>query len=233
MPFACPHTTKSNRTLIYRLIEIDDALRGEHAYLLPDDVCYCMGEYQPRAGFKASEINNLISNLKKSVTKRGTPEYRFKDSAIIQANVMLRRAFGPGGAESCTFIPIPPSKIANDPLYDDRLVRVLKGGNPPLDVRELLSMRESVRAHHEFAQGEKRPTVDDLYDLLMVNDACLEVALKHKVILFDDVLTNGTHFKACKRKILDRIPGTHIIGLFIGRRKTTQPAFSVDYGDLN
>lgn len=220
--------------MTFRLVKIDDALRREHSYLAADDECYCLGEYFPREGYKAGPVNSMISNFKKPVTKRALPEYRHKENDITRAGHLVRSVLSKEAPATYTFVPIPPSKAKNDPLYDDRLVRVLNTGQPVLDVRELFAMKSSTRAHHEFAEGEKRPTPDDLYDLLAVDDRWLNPPLKPTVVLFDDVLTNGTHFKACKRKLLELVPGVRVVGLFIGRRKAPPPAdfdFESLFGD--
>jgi predicted amidophosphoribosyltransferase len=217
--------------LTFRLIKIDDALRREHHYLTADDECYCLGEYFPGEGYKAGPVNSMISNFKKPVTKRHLAEYRHKENDIVRAGRLVREVLGPDAPNKFTLVPIPPSKAKADPLYDDRLVRVLRTGQPVLDVRELLVTIESTRAHHEFAEGEKRPTPDELYELLAIDEAPMQPALKPTVIVFDDVLTNGTHFKACKRKILERSPQTRVIGLFIGRRKLP-PTEEVDFDSI-
>lgn len=205
--------------MTFRLIQIDDAVRGDHAYLTAEDKCYCLGEYQSRGGYGAGPVNSMISNLKKPVTKRGLPEYRHKESDIVRAGQLVRSILSEEAPANCTFVPMPPSKAKTDPLYDDRLVRVLMTGQPALDVRELFVMRQSTRAHHEYAAGEKRPTPDSLYGLLTIDETCLVQPLRPTVFIFDDVLTNGTHFKACKRLLLERVPACKVVGLFIGRRK--------------
>lgn len=220
--------------MTFRLVKIDDALRREHSYLSADDECYCLGEYLPREGYKAGPVNSMISNFKKPVTKRGLPEYRHKENDIARAGQLVRSVLSKDAPVTYTFVPIPPSKAKSDPLYDDRLTRVLCTGQPALDVRELFTMRSSMRAHHEFAEGERRPTPDDLYELLTLEEACLDPPLKPTVVLFDDVLTNGTHFKVCKRKLLERVPGLRVVGLFIGRRKCPPTAdfdFDSIFGD--
>lgn len=205
--------------MTFRLIAIDDALRREHYYLTADDECYCLGEYIPRGGYIAGPVNSMISNFKKPVTRRGLPEYRHKENDIVRAGQLVRSILNADAPGTCTFIPIPPSKARGDPLYDDRLARALRSGQPALDVRELLFMRQSMRAHHEYAEGERRPTPEDLYQLLAIDETCLQQPLRPTVFLFDDVLTNGTHFKAGKRLILERAPGCRVVGLFVGRRK--------------
>lgn len=220
--------------MTFRLIKIDDALRGEHYYLTADDECYCLGEYLPREGYKAGPVNSMISNFKKPVTKRGLTEYGYKESDIIRAGKLVRQALSAEAFSTCTFVPVPPSKARDDPLYDDRLVRVLTTGSPPLDVRELIVKRQSTRALHEYDEGQKRPTPDDLYRLLQLDETCLISTLNPTVIIFDDLVTTGTHFKACKRLLLERIPDCRVVGLFIGRRKCPPPAdFSSIFEDLD
>lgn len=217
--------------MTYRFIRIDEALRPEHSYLSQDDECYFLGEYHPRAGFRAGLINDMISNVKKSVEKRHLPEYRFKEAAILSANRMLRGALSAEAQAACTFVPIPPSKALEHPLYDDRILRVLASGHPPLDVRPLLAMRESTRAHHEYAEGVRRPNPDELRQLLIFNEAQMAAPLMPTIVLFDDVITNGTHFKACKQVLLQRIPAARVVGLFIGRRKAS-PTAAFDFASI-
>ena len=211
--------TKSENTSAFRVIRIDEALRQDHSYLTADDECFCLGEYQPRGAFNAGPVNNLISNYKKSVTKRGLLEYDHKERAILTVASLVKGVINTNAFKTCTFIPIPPSKTRADPLYDDRLARSLRAVDTDLDVRELLVAKQSMRAHHEFQSGEKRPTPADLYAMLAIDESCLQTPVKNTIILFDDLITNGTHFKACKKLLKERLPERTVVGLFIGRVK--------------
>ena len=62
-----------------------------------------------------------------------------------------------------------------------------------------------MRAHHEYAAGEKRPTPDELYANLAVDQSRLTQPLKATVVLFENLLTNGTHFKACQRLLNEQV----------------------------
>lgn len=211
--------TKSENTSAFRVIRIDESLRQDHPYLASDDECFCLGEYHPRGGFNAGPVNNLISNFKKSVTKRGLPEYDHKERAILKVADLVKGVINAKAIKTCTVVPIPSSKAKTDSLYDDRLVRSLRGVNSDLDIRELLVTKQSMRAHHEFKAGEKRPTPAQLYSMLGVDESCLQTPVKNTIILFDDLITNGTHFKACKKLLTERLPDCTIVGLFIGRVK--------------
>ena len=62
---------------------------------------------------------------------RATPPFtnrtwRYKEQAIQRAASAFRRALGTDPLSSLVFVPIPPSKTRNDPLYDDRVTRMLR-----------------------------------------------------------------------------------------------------------
>lgn len=224
--------TTSENTSAFRVIRIDESIRRDHAYLTDSDECFCLGEYHPRAGFNAGPVNDLISNYKKSVLRRGRPEYVHKERAIQKVAHLVKGVINDNAVRTCTVIPVPPSKAKLDPLYDDRLMRSLSVVHPDLDVRELLIAKQSMRAHHEFQAGEKRPTPDDLYAMLSIQEECLQPPVKQTIILFDDVLTNGTHFKACKRLLNERLPDRNVVGLFIGRAKRPDVLADFDFDDV-
>jgi len=204
--------------------KIDENILSDHHYLDESDDCFFLGEYLPRGGFDASPTNQLISNFKKSVLKRGTAQYRYKEDAIIQVGNRLRKLFKPEAKQSITIVPIPSSKAKDHPEHDNRLVLALNNIGEGWDVRELIAVKVSMRAHHEFQSTEKRPTPDELYEKLMIDETCLsQKPVKEHIFLFDDLLTNGTHFKACKRLLLERLPGSTVVGLFIARRKPLDP----------
>lgn len=52
---------------------ITDLERPDHHYLTSEHNCVFFGEYTARVGYEHSRTNDIISNLKKSVTKKGKP----------------------------------------------------------------------------------------------------------------------------------------------------------------
>jgi pyrimidine operon attenuation protein/uracil phosphoribosyltransferase len=62
---------------------------------------------------------------------------------------------------------------------------------------------------------------DELYALLQVDVALLaQQPIRGKgIILFDDVLTTGKHFRAGVRRLREVVPATtEIVGMFVARR---------------
>ena len=135
---------------------VDALTRPHHYYLDEDDRCAFIGEYTSGAGFRHSETNQLIFNLKKGVNRRGKTDWRYKDGAIRQAGRALEAVLNERALNECTFVPIPPSKARGDPDYDDRMVRVLREIRPqrPVDARAHRSEGE-----HRGRARQQRPEV--------------------------------------------------------------------------
>lgn len=206
----------SNGTFPQRFTKVDDLTRPDHWYLTSEDVCYFIGEYTARKGYAYSETNNLVFNFKKTMDRRGHPEWRYKGISIRRAAAAFRTALGPEAIDGLTFVPIPPSKAKGDPLYDDRLIRLLHAirPQPPLDVRELVVQTVSTEAVHG---RDDRPGPGQISKLYRINEE-LAAPLKACVAIVDDVLTTGAHFQAAKSVLEARFPEQVFIGLFLARR---------------
>lgn len=70
--------------------KIDDSNRGDHFYLAKEHECYFFYEFTAGklAGF--SQGNQLVLNLKKSVTRRQQADYKYKTQAISTSAGLLK-----------------------------------------------------------------------------------------------------------------------------------------------
>ncbi|KGD60732.1 hypothetical protein T9A_02209 [Alcanivorax jadensis T9] len=216
--------------MTWRLTQIDSSNRGDHYLLTDDDECYFFGEYTAQKGASHSESNQLIYNFKKCVSRKGKPEYKYKDVAISQAANLLR---SPGfDLDQCTFVPVPPSKNKEDSLYDDRLIQALKVFNSAnggkVDFREIVTQMVSTEASHT---ANSRGSVEELVNLYKIDLTQVE-QIKNFIIVFDDVLTTGRHFKAMKQVLLKAFPGSRVIGVFLTRRAIPAPTFDFGLDEL-
>ena len=199
-----------------RLPEIAGTYRQDHHYLQKDDKCWYFGEYTAGKGPNFSDTNQLIFNLKKNIIRRGKIDWKYKAEAIRTAAQALRDSIPDHWFDSVTFVPIPPSKVREDPLYDDRMsqvLRLLRPGNS-IDWRELVIQTVSTHAAHD---SEDRPGPDDLYNLDEINREMCSPSPKY-IIVVDDMLTTGAHFRAAKRLLLERFGDIRVGGIFIARR---------------
>jgi predicted amidophosphoribosyltransferase len=195
--------------------QIDELTREDHHHLAPEDRCYFLREYTSHKGFNYSETNQLISNFKKKPSRRGHSDWKYKGQAIRQIIAELAAVL-PAGAfrQDTAIVPIPPSKVEGHPEYDDRMIQVAKGvciaRGTCLD---LLRCRQSMDAAHE---SEVRPSLGELEDNLQVVPSAAPPGLR-RIVLLDDVLTAGTHFKAAQR-IIQRALSLEVFGVFAARR---------------
>ena len=205
--------------MVLKLCKIDDLLRSDHLYLTEADQCFFFREYTANKDYDYSdysETNSLIWNFKKRLDKKGTSEWKYKEKAIKQIAEEFRESLKAKWFEKYTLVPIPPSKSKEDPLYDDRMVQVLKifGQGLNLDIRELILQRESTQPFHQITP---RPFWEDLIDNYYIDEDLANPEPK-KVVLFDDLLTEGAHFKAAQNVLGKRYSGIGTRGIFVARR---------------
>lgn len=208
-------------TLKIRRIEENEF--DDHSFLKNGDKLFCLGDY-----FKNdidSYMYSLIHNLKKPPTRRGLDEWRFKEKSINEVSSYLSKVMRVLSREkSSTFwVPIPPSKVIGDELYDDRLKQILdkaseilsQGRNHNTHIANVLFQNSSRDASHISEDRPKPQELQKLYTLMPITNFDQD---KDLIILFDDVMTTGSHFKAASSKILELYPNAQIIGCFIARR---------------
>ncbi len=208
-----------------RLRRIDASNIADHARLDADDECYFVHEYTSGQSFGFGDANDLISNLKKPMDRRGRPEFKWKTRAINRSAELLRITLNAKWLETGTLVPVPPSKAKGDPLYDDRLLQICRGIGPNVDVREIVQQAETIRAAHE-SEGN-RPSVAELVRNYRIDEACCDIPRPvRSIAIVDDVLTAGTHYRAMHQVLSRRFPAVPVIGLFVARRVFAKPSES-------
>ncbi len=205
---------------------IDDSNRDRHHFLSDDDRCVYFGEFFSNKTYKASATNQLIKNFKRTPSEiSASPNARqlqyYKDKAINEIAVALRKQFPVGSIERYTFVPIPSSKMPGHADYCDRLLQTLKRAFPgflgykSVDIRSLLRQTQSTEADHR--SGSKRLKYDELLAITEIDNAHTSTPLRQELILFDDVITSGKHYKVAKQRIRERFPDQVIWGMFVAR----------------
>ena len=198
---------------------IDPLSFSDHYHLDHDDTCYYMGEYTARRGYAFSPTNRLINNLKKKPTAKSSELY-WKEQAITIVGNALREVLNSEAnrqkLRAATLVPTPPSAIRGDPLYDDRMMRILRivGYSFDLDIRELVKQHRSVPPVHET---DDRPSPTDLIENYYIEESLVEPT-PNQVWIFDDLITAGSHYKAVQRVLRNRFPNLPTLGIFVARR---------------
>lgn len=203
-----------------RLIQIDELNRSAHYYLNEDDECYYVMEYTSGRDYQYSDTNSLIKNFKKGLDRKDQGDFRYKELAIRRLLFIFREILTKEALKGITIVPMPSSKSKDDPLYDNRVVQLLNRLTSDFgaDIREILYLDESIEASHE---REDRPSPDELEELFLVDESLCKKVPK-KIMIFDDMVTAGAHFRAAKNILKARFPKAEIIGVFIARRVLPQ-----------
>jgi hypothetical protein len=201
-----------------KLRKIDDSTVGEHFSLDGFDRCYYIWEYAARKRYDFSPANQLVFNLKikPSAIAKTPARNHYKVEAIAHAGAALRSLITRVFVETrATFVPIPCSKAVADPDYDDRLSRVLERAfhGWDADVREMLTLTQSTPADHESLE---RLTFDELLAITQLTNQ-VGIASRPVIVIVDDVLNSGKHFKVAQSLIRSRCPNAEIRGVFLAR----------------
>ena len=177
-----------------KLTKIDSRLflLGEHCYLDSSDECYFASLYDSPC---QPAIKPFIILLKQG-----------NERAILAAAKELALALPHDWIQRCTFVPMPSSRSDNDS------VKVIVQKLPVADARVLLVQKENTRSSH---QGW-RPTPIHRSHFMRLNEAETEPK-PGAIVVVDDVLATGSHFRAAKMVVRERWPRMRVIGLFLAR----------------
>lgn len=196
---------------------IDARARREHAFLEPADQCFFLFEYAAGAQWRT---NRLIAALKcaPAAARADAGLARRKRCAVALSAAALRGSVPRVWVEAFTWSPVPPSRAVGDPGFDDRLQQVLARAfaGYDADIRTLLRLCHSVPADHA---ATTRLSLQALGAALAPDPAGQTGGpLRRGIVLFDDVLTSGKHFRCCAAALRTSYPGVPVAGVFLARR---------------
>ena len=197
---------------------LDEERRREHWHLSPADDCRYLFDYFP--GQPRTAIGQLLASFKcrPLVAAASAPRLHFKELAIAQVAAALRPCASREFVEAATWVPVPPSVTPAEPDYDDRLERTLRKAfeGYDLDLRALLQQTRSTRPDH---CREHRLSCAALLRVIRPNAEALEVGPpRATIVLFDDLLTTGKHYRCCEQRLRELWPRVPVCGWFIARR---------------
>ena len=204
------------------LKQIDEFLVLSYPFLSHEDELYYLGEFTPRELASYSDSNRLILNYKKSIDRKDYPDWIYKEQAIKQAASLFHRSISQTSAvfkrmNQALLVPIPPSEAQNSPKYDDRNVRMLRHFASQTKIAELLVQKESRPSLRTMAVRNPK-ILENNYSL---NPIKLDLNIR-EIWLFDDVLTQGTTFRAASNTIKRTYPQSKVVGFFIARSVYSQ-----------
>lgn len=202
---------------------------ADHLLLQSTDRCAFLAEYRVGQGRVPGSREWLLWQFKccPSVASSDPRKGWLKQRALETWALWLREAVRREEAERWTWVPIPPSRRRADPDFDDRLSRTLERAfaGYAVDQRALLEQRISTQRDH---CSSRRLSEQALYGALALDIAALRRRpLRQGIMLFDDILTSGKHFRCCAQRLREHLPGIPVRGLFLMRRRPARASRSL------
>jgi hypothetical protein len=193
-----------------RLQQIDPLTIAEHWHIGLGDECYFLWERVSGARYDQYATNQLIKNIQIPVSCSRQPRWYYKEQAIRYAAGALSQLI-PAPLRNATFVPIPPSLTKENPGHDSRILDMLNMVSPGLqDVREL------VLANADSVSKEKNISPEQRAENYRINEEYTQPE-PVTIVIVDDVLAGGSHFKGMKIVLRNRFPQARILGLFLSR----------------
>ncbi len=193
-----------------------------------NDVCFYIMEYHSKLGYKHSNENSTIQNLKKPMDRINNSEWSHKEKAIREIGEMCKQCFDKIDSQRL-IIPIPPSKTKNDILYDNRILQILNiarqdNGNIIHNDNIILQSKNYPASHENDGNRMSADALEKIYEVDL--NELVSANIKN-IIIFDDVITTGAHFRAVCNKLEqglgDKFHEYDIKGLFVARTIRLEP----------
>jgi predicted amidophosphoribosyltransferase len=222
---------KSENTSSPSLLKrIDELLIDHHSYLQADDEIYYLGEYTNGKLADFSPMNRRILNYKKELKRKGSSDWVYKGRAIKEVADMFRLSIlqtikFPERITKALLVPIPPHAVRDDPEHDDRNLQMLHYFMPNGKIHELVLQKISREPSHK---SKKRRNPKELEGNYFINPPAINIEFS-EIWLFDDVLRDGTHFRAAHSILSRSYPHVKIVGFFVARSvHASEPLMTID-----
>lgn len=197
------------------LQQVDELIwiQDEHHYLQRDDQCFYLWERTTGGRYDQYPTNQLIKNFQIAMEVQYTDprHWYWKGNAITYAARALSDTMPSEWIRDYVFVPVPPSLVKSEAGYDPRLLSTLRRISPAApDIREIVAQK------HNATSKEKQISPEERASNYRIDESCC-TPTPDGIVIFDDVLSGGSHFKAMRLVLSARFPGVPILGLFLAR----------------
>lgn len=207
--------------------QVDASEIANRRYLKDDDKCYYY-MVRVKGGHSESYANRIISNLKisKQDLVKNPVRGKYKLDAVNKMILALEEVLKNNKSKKFIFIPAARSIPRNDENFDkafDYVVEQICMKNPLFWFCE--KILDVDITHDSVHSNEDARTIENVKNHLVLDDFKTD---KYKdadyIVIIDDVLTHGTHFRVWKDSIMKNYPDIKdIFGLFFALHKFQEP----------
>lgn len=171
---------------------------------------YYFRQYTSRAGYGKSDTNNLIYNFKKGISVPNNQQY-YKNIAIDTFIKELELLFSMIKNEKYFYVTwAPSSKAKNDPLYDDKMERVVKTACTKFSNFRPIELFETPTTRASWHSCSLPRSPDAVKKTVRYKN--IDLNEKAGVFIIDDVLTTGATYNCLYSMIKKHHPNISIYG---------------------
>ncbi len=189
--------------------------RSRHRYLAKAVECYYLWRYSReavgRTGQRGDARDQKVRRFLRDYKAPSDDHRRSRKYLAIEHAAAALGATIPSSwlAGCCLFVPMPPSRSSDDPAYDARVLATLMAVSPPIAIGNILRQTRNTTALTKGLAPWVRA------ERLRCGSVPVETSV---VIIVDDMLTSGAHFRAAEMVIRSMKREVAVCGLFLTRR---------------
>lgn len=178
-----------------------------------DDECFYAHDFIPSTGFQGGQANNNVINFKKAPN---TPGQNYRTGAIYKFALDASSLIDCESGRTYAVTAIPSSKCKLDPQYDNRFEDFfgeLAKLRPCIDIQWPIINQSTVTPSHGGGT-RSAATLASNYQFSGFTGTHPDF-----ILVFDDVLTTGAHFRAFKDFLIQSGYNGKVYGLFWTKTK--------------
>lgn len=200
-----------------RLTNLDRDLVYLHEGLSEADDIYFLYRYTPGHEYRDKYNNPLILGVKNDI------ESCIETAAQNLANSMKEETV----FENAMIVPIPTSKITAH--RTEKIARLIKQFDEFSNylVSPILQVKHETRSSHKSSERLSANELQAAWHL-QLNQMSLSFAHPDRIVILDDVLNHGTHFRVASDMIEERFPTARISGVVLAITNRTQRGIVVE-----
>ncbi|MBE8182379.1 MAG: hypothetical protein HAW61_02505 [Candidatus Portiera sp.] len=194
------------------------------SHLNTKDNCGFLGDRYKWNLPQAGELSKKIENFKKGIDRKGKSDWTHRNKAI-EAFAWHIEMFLNNNSKllsSLCLMAVPSSKHPDDPSYDRRFEDLFDELNKimtqPVTIKTPIIVKESTKPVHKG--GERNPIAIANNYVWQEKETLSGI---QNLVVCDDVITTGAHFRAVSDFLRKKGYKNQITGLFFGRHRWPDP----------
>ncbi len=222
-------TNRTSKEWQWQLFTEED--ENKPSYLNPQDTCYFLDYHYSYSVKPNHDMSNQIGNFKKGIARKGKNEWYYREKAVqLFAKHLTKFPAIKNMEPNTAILAMPSSKkpehLEYDNRFEDLFNSMVEQQATTINIVTPITLKESVTAVH--VEGKREPQA------LLVNYSWQgeDLSSINHLIVCDDVITSGAHFRAISNFLRQNGYNNKITGLFFARHAYVDHSDGLNYFEV-